>query len=94
VGFLVTTLFVATMYTAFIFSFTELTTSIPRAGGPFAYAQRALGPTGAYLAGAATLIEFVFAPPAIALAMHISMCSFLRYLRDRLPCWLTWFSCC
>jgi ethanolamine permease len=68
-GFLLTTLFVATMYTAFIFSFTELTTSIPRAGGPFAYAQRAFGPTGAYLAGAATLIEFVFAPPAIALAI-------------------------
>lgn len=68
-GFLITTLFIAAMYTAFIFSFTELTTSIPRAGGPFAYAQRALGPTGAYLAGAATLIEFVFAPPAIALAI-------------------------
>jgi ethanolamine permease len=68
-GFLMTTVFIATMYTAFIFSFTELTTSIPRAGGPFAYAQRALGPTGAYLAGAATLIEFVFAPPAIALAI-------------------------
>jgi ethanolamine permease len=68
-GFLITTVFIATMYTAFIFSFTELTTSIPRAGGPFAYAQRALGPTGAYLAGAATLIEFVFAPPAIALAI-------------------------
>src|SRR5450755_883491 len=68
-GFLVTTLFVATMYTAFIFSFTELTTSIPHAGGPFAYAQRAFGTTVAYLAGAATLIEFVFAPPAIALAI-------------------------
>jgi len=35
-GFLITTLFIAAMYTAFIFSFTELTTSIPRAGGPFA----------------------------------------------------------
>ena len=68
-GFLAATLFVATMYAAFIFSFTELTTAIPRAGGPFAYAQRAFGPTGAYLAGAATLIEFVFAPPAIALAI-------------------------
>ena len=64
-----TPLFVATMYTAFIFSFTELTTSIPHAGGPFAYAQRAFGSTVAYLAGAATLIEFVFAPPAIALAI-------------------------
>ncbi len=68
-GFLLTTVLVATMYCAFIFSFTELTTSIPRAGGPFAYASRAFGPSLAFFAGAATLIEFVFAPPAIALAI-------------------------
>ncbi|WP_417069822.1 ethanolamine permease [Niveibacterium terrae] len=68
-GFLVTSIFVAAMYTTFIFSFTELTTSIPRAGGPFEYSRRAFGPVGGYLAGAATLIEFVFAPPAIALAI-------------------------
>ncbi|MGC7990894.1 ethanolamine permease, partial [Salmonella enterica] len=35
----------------------------------FAYSKRAFGPVGGYLAGAATLIEFVFAPPAIALAI-------------------------
>lgn len=68
-GFLVTTILVATMYAAFIFSFTELTTAIPNAGGPFAYAQRAFGNTGGYIAAAATLVEFVFAPPAIALAI-------------------------
>jgi ethanolamine permease len=68
-GFLVTTVAVAAMYVAFIFSFTELTTAIPQAGGPFAYALRAFGPTGAAIAGYATLIEFVFAPPAIALAI-------------------------
>ena len=68
-GFLVTAILVAAMYTTFIFSFTELTTSIPHAGGPFAYSKRAFGPLGGYLAGAATLIEFVFAPPAIALAI-------------------------
>jgi ethanolamine permease len=68
-GFLVVTVLVATMYAAFIFSFTELTTAIPHAGGPFAYAQRAFGNTGGYLAAAATLVEFVFAPPAIALAI-------------------------
>ena len=68
-GFTVTALFIAAMYTTFIFSFTELTTSIPHAGGPFAYSKRAFGPTGGYLAGAATLVEFVFAPPAIALAI-------------------------
>ncbi|MDR7378685.1 ethanolamine permease [Rhodoferax ferrireducens] len=68
-GFTVTSLFIAAMYTCFIFSFTELTTSIPHAGGPFAYSKRAFGPIGGYFAGAATLIEFVFAPPAIALAI-------------------------
>ena len=68
-GFLVTSVLVAAMYTAFIFSFTELTTSIPHAGGPFAYAYRAFGPVGGYIAGFATLVEFVFAPPAIAMAI-------------------------
>ena len=57
------------MYATFIFSFTELTTAIPHAGGPFAYTRRAFGPAGGYFAGAATLVEFVFAPPAIALAI-------------------------
>jgi ethanolamine permease len=68
-GFLITTAVVAAMYIAFIFSFTELTTAIPQAGGPFAYSRRAFGPLGGCVAGYATLIEFVFAPPAIALAI-------------------------
>jgi ethanolamine permease len=68
-GFLVTTAFIALMYTTFIFSYTELTTAIPHAGGPFAYSYRAFGPVGGYIAGFSTLIEFVFAPPAIALAI-------------------------
>lgn len=68
-GFLAATVLVATMYTTFIFSFTELSTAIPHAGGPFAYARRAFGPVGGFVAGFATLVEFLFAPPAIALAI-------------------------
>lgn len=68
-GFLVTTVVIAVMYLAFVFSFTELTTAIPQAGGPFAYADRAFGPGWGAVAGFATLIEFLFAPPAIALAI-------------------------
>jgi ethanolamine permease len=68
-GFLVTTLLVAAMYTCFIFSFTELTTAIPHAGGPFAYSWRAFGPLGGMIAGIATLIEFTFAPPSISMAI-------------------------
>ncbi|WP_355581384.1 ethanolamine permease [Xanthomonas cannabis] len=77
-GFLVTTLLVAVMYTCFIFSFTELTTAIPNAGGPFAYSLRAFGTYGGMLAGLATLIEFVFAPPAIAMAIG-------AYLNEQFP---------
>jgi ethanolamine permease len=79
-GFLVATVVVAAMYVAFIFSFTELTTAIPQAGGPFAYASRAFGPLGGAIAGFATLVEFLFAPPAIALAIG-------AYLRVQFP-WL------
>ena len=41
-GFLFSTLFVSLMYTTLVFSFTELTTAIPNAGGPFEYARVAL----------------------------------------------------
>ena len=50
-GFLVVALVVALMYTCFIFSFTELTTAIPHAGGPYAYARRAFGPQAGFVAG-------------------------------------------
>ncbi|WGL61475.1 ethanolamine permease [Pigmentibacter sp. JX0631] len=68
-GFLVTFFLISSLYFTFIFSFTELSTAIPHAGGPFAYAKRAFGPIGGYIAGFATLVEFLFAPPAIALAI-------------------------
>jgi ethanolamine permease len=68
-GFLLATLLVAVLYTTLIFSFTELTTSIPQAAGPFAYAGKAFGRWGAILAGLTCLMEFLFAPPAIAFAL-------------------------
>lgn len=69
VGFLIATVVVTIMYVTFIFSFTELTTSIPQAGGPFSYAYRAFGWWGGLIAGYATLIEFLVTPPAIAFAL-------------------------
>ncbi|MBD1392148.1 ethanolamine permease [Mucilaginibacter glaciei] len=76
VGFLIATLVVTVMYVAFIFSYTELTASIPHAGGAFAYAYRAMGPLGGLIAGYATLIDFLFATPAIAFALG----SYLHFL--------------
>lgn len=60
---------VTIFYVTFILSYSELATAIPHAGGPSAYARRALGPFWGYMNGISCLIEFVFAPPAIALAV-------------------------
>ncbi|MGN7722948.1 ethanolamine permease [Chitinophaga sp. 22620] len=81
VGFLLATLVVTLLYVTFIFSFTELTTAIPNAGGPFSYARKALGPTGGLIAGYATLVEFLLATPAIAFALG----NYLHFLHPGLP---------
>lgn len=65
----IATLIATLLFIPFIFSYTELSTAIPHAGGPFTYAERALGPWGGLVAGFATLVEFVVAPPAIAKAI-------------------------
>jgi len=46
IGLAIATLIVTVFYTTFMFSYAELSTSIPQAGGPSAYARRALGPFG------------------------------------------------
>jgi ethanolamine permease len=88
-GFLIATILITILYVTFIFSFTELTTSIPQAGGPFAYAYKAFGATGGLIAGYATLIEFVFAPPAIAFALG----SYVHFLHGGIPVMYTAVGC-
>ena len=68
-GMLVATAIVTVMYVAFVLSYAEVACAIPRAGGVFVYADRAFGKDVGFLAGVAQLIEFVFAPPAIAFAI-------------------------
>lgn len=60
---------VTLFYVTFMLSYSELATMIPHAGVPSAYARRAMGTFGGYMNGISCLIEFVFAPPAIALAV-------------------------
>jgi len=68
-GLIIAVVIVTIFYTTFIFSYAELSTAIPHAGGPSAYARKAMGPFAGFMTGFACLIEFVFAPPAIALAV-------------------------
>lgn len=68
-GLAIATFFVIIMYVTFTFSYSELAAAIPKAGGGFVYSERALGKNWGFIAGMAQNIEFIFAPPAIALAI-------------------------
>src|SRR5437762_5093645 len=68
-GLAIATFFIIIMYVTFTFSYTELACAIPKAGGGFDYAARALGKNWGFLAGMAQNIEFISAPPAIAFAI-------------------------
>ncbi len=65
-GLGIATLFIMLMYITFSLCYTELACAIPKAGGAFDYADKALGRHFGFVAGMAQIIEFVFAPPAIA----------------------------
>jgi len=68
-GMAIALFFIIILYITFTFSYTELACAIPKSGGAFDYARRALGHDLGFIAGMAQNIEFIFAPPAIAFAM-------------------------
>lgn len=63
-GFLI----VGVFYLSFIFCCAELASSVPCAGGPSRFVQKAFGPFWGCLTGFAILMEFGFGVPAIAVA--------------------------
>ncbi|MDF3821761.1 ethanolamine permease, partial [Leptospira sp. 96542] len=72
---------IAIFYVLFALCFTELAASIPQSGGPSAYAKKALGHHFGLLTGYLVLVEFLLAPPAIALALG----GYLHFLFPVLP---------
>ncbi|TRX36816.1 ethanolamine permease [Flavobacterium sp. ZT3R18] len=68
-GMGIATIIIAIMYACFSFSYSELACAIPKAGGGFDYANRAFGKDLGFVTGLAQIVEFVFAPPAIAFAI-------------------------
>jgi len=68
-GMAVATLTIMLMYITFTFSYAELACAIPKAGGVFDYANKAMGRNIGFIAGIAQIVEFILAPPAIAFAI-------------------------
>ncbi len=68
-GMAIATLAIMIMYVTFTFSYAELACAIPKAGGVFDYANKAMGENIGFIAGIAQIVEFILAPPAIAFAI-------------------------
>ncbi|MEC9093162.1 MAG: amino acid permease, partial [Planctomycetota bacterium] len=68
-GLAIATAFIIILYVTFTFSYTELACAIPKAGGAFDYSNQALGANWGFLGGMAQNVEFIFAPPAISIAI-------------------------
>jgi len=68
-GFALATFLIVILYACFTFGYAELACAIPKAGGAFDYANKALDKQWGFIAGLSQNIEFIFAPPAIALGI-------------------------
>lgn len=79
-GMFIATIIITVFYLCFVFSYTELTTALPDAGGPFTFADKAFGRRVAVFTGYATVVEFVLATPAIAIALG----SYVHFLHPSL----------
>jgi ethanolamine permease len=64
-GLLVATILMAIMYFGMVLGLAELSSALPVTGAGYAFARRALGPTGGFATGTAILIEYAIAPAAI-----------------------------
>lgn len=80
-GMAMATGLVIVLYVCFTFAYAELACSIPKAGGAYDYAERAFKHNVGFITGLAQIIEFVFAPPAIAIAIG----SYLHLIVPGLP---------
>lgn len=83
-GLLIATAVMATLYVTMIFAIAEMATAMPVAGGPYAFARRALGPLGGYLTGLAVTIEYVVAPAVIATGIG----GYVAGMFDAPPSWV------
>lgn len=67
IGMLIATLIMGIMYLCMVLSIAELSVMMPHAGGPYAFARRAIGPLGGFLTGIGVILEYFIACPVVSL---------------------------
>jgi ethanolamine permease len=84
-GYLIAIAIMGLLYACLSAVIGELAAAIPHSGGAYAYVRTALGRVWGYLAGVSVLLEFVFAPVAVALAVG----GYVSVLFPGIPIWLS-----
>lgn len=69
VGMLIGIVMIATMYIFMTFGIAELSTMLPYAGGPYAFARRAMGPFVGFLTGTGVVLQYFIAAPVVAIGV-------------------------
>ncbi|MFZ5643440.1 MAG: ethanolamine permease [Bacillota bacterium] len=82
-GLAIATVLMAIMYTTMCYTIAELSTAIPFTGGAYAFARKAMGPWGGYLAGTGVVLEYVLAPAVIA----NGIAGYINFLFPDIPKW-------
>jgi ethanolamine permease len=83
-GLFIATILMAIMYTTMCLTIAELSTAIPFSGGAYAFARKAMGPWGGYLAGIGVVLEYILAPAVIA----NGIAGYIAFLIPGTPKWL------
>src|SRR5437762_2625711 len=68
IGMLIASLFVCALYMTWVLALSELSVSMPFAGGPLAYGRRAVGPWFGFIMGWSMFLEALFATIGTAIA--------------------------
>lgn len=82
-GLAAATVLMAIMYTTMCLTISELSTAIPFSGGAYAFARKAMGPWGGYLAGIGVILEYVLAPAVIA----NGIAGYINFIYPSVPQW-------
>ncbi|RHY21614.1 hypothetical protein DYB32_009762 [Aphanomyces invadans] len=90
-GLVVNLVIASALYILLSFSITELSTSNPCGGGPYAFAHRALGSTAAYFAGLAEVLKVVVTVAVISIGIGSYMNQLLRQVEGKGPIWWVMF---
>lgn len=69
VGFLIAIGIVGCMYLFMTLGISELSTMLPHAGGPYAFARRAMGPFAGFITGFGVMLQYVIAAAVVAVGV-------------------------